>query len=84
MKGIAILLILVGMEYSFGAPSGLKHAKGLSTLGPFTPQKTRHNVPYGPIAGAVMALGGVVLSAPEVLVFRRRASLWSNACLINF
>jgi drug/metabolite transporter (DMT)-like permease len=62
MKPLAILLIVFGIGIVVWGAFGFTTREKVLDVGPIhaTRDKT-HNVPYGPIAGAVLALGGVVL-----------------------
>lgn len=62
MKAAALLLILVGIGIVIWGAFGFQTREKVLDVGPIhaTRDKT-HSVPYGPIAGAVLALGGVVL-----------------------
>jgi drug/metabolite transporter (DMT)-like permease len=62
MKAMAILLIVVGVGIVIWGGFGFKTREKVVDVGPLHASKDEtHNVPYGPIAGAVIALGGVVL-----------------------
>jgi drug/metabolite transporter (DMT)-like permease len=62
MKGAAILLIVVGIGIVIWGAFGFTTREKVLDVGPIHASKDQtHNVPYGPIAGAVLALGGVVL-----------------------
>jgi hypothetical protein len=40
----------------------IHHTRKVVDIGPIHASKDKqHNVPYGPVAGAVLALGGVIL-----------------------
>ena len=62
MKAAAVLLILIGIGIVIWGAFGFQTREKVLDVGPIhaTRDKT-HYVPYGPIAGAVLALGGVVL-----------------------
>src|SRR4051812_41847502 len=62
MKAIAVLLIVAGIGIVIWGAFGFKTREKVVDVGPFHASKEKtHNVPYGPIAGAIIALGGVVL-----------------------
>jgi drug/metabolite transporter (DMT)-like permease len=62
MKAAAIVLILIGIGIVVWGASGFKTREKVLDVGPIHASKDEtHNVPYGPMAGAVLALGGVVL-----------------------
>ena len=62
MKTSAILLIVVGIVIVVWGAFGFKTRDKVLDVGPIHATKeTTHNVPYGPLAGAIMAIGGVVL-----------------------
>jgi len=62
MKAAALLLIVVGIGIVIWGAFGFETREKVLDVGPIhaTRDKT-HYVPYGTIAGAVLALGGVVL-----------------------
>jgi hypothetical protein len=62
MKAMAVLLIVVGVGIVIWGAFGFKTREKVVDVGPLHASKDEtHNVPYGPIAGAIIALGGVVL-----------------------
>jgi hypothetical protein len=62
VKSAAVLLILVGIGIVIWGAFGFKTREEVVDIGPIHASKDKeHNVPYGPIAGAILALGGVVL-----------------------
>lgn len=62
MKVVATLLIVVGIGIVIWGAFGFKTRETVVDVGPLHASKDKtHNVPYGPIAGAIIALGGVVL-----------------------
>jgi drug/metabolite transporter (DMT)-like permease len=62
VKGIALLLIVVGVGIVIWGAFGFTTREKVLDVGPIHASKDEtHNVPYGPIAGAVVALGGVFL-----------------------
>ncbi len=62
MKAGAILLIVVGIGIVVWGAFGFTTREKVLDVGPIHASKDEtHNVPYGQIAGAVLALGGVFL-----------------------
>ena len=62
MKTLAILLVVVGIVIVVWGAFGFKTRDKVLDVGPIHATKeTTHNVPYGPLAGAILAIGGVVL-----------------------
>jgi drug/metabolite transporter (DMT)-like permease len=62
MKTVAAILIVVGIGIVIWGAFGFKTREKVMDVGPIHATKDKeHNMPYGPIAGAVIALGGVVL-----------------------
>ena len=62
MKTPAILLIVVGIVIVVWGAFGFKTRDKVVDVGPIHATKdTTHSVPYGPLAGALLAIGGVVL-----------------------
>jgi hypothetical protein len=62
MKAMAVLLIIVGIGIVIWGAFGFKTREKVVDVGPLHASKdVTHNVPYGPIAGAIIAIGGVVL-----------------------
>ncbi len=62
MKAAAIILIILGLGIVIWGAFGFTTREKVVDVGPIQATKdTQHNVPYGPIAGAVIALGGVYL-----------------------
>jgi hypothetical protein len=62
MKTVAAILIVVGIGIVIWGAFGFKTREKVVDVGPIHATKDKeHNMPYGPIAGAVIALGGVVL-----------------------
>lgn len=62
MKTPAILLIVVGIIIVVWGAFGFKTRDKVLDVGPIHATKeTTHNVPYGPLVGALLAVGGVVL-----------------------
>lgn len=62
MKAVAAVLILIGVGIIIWGAFGFTTREKVVDIGPIHASKDKqHNVPYGPMAGAVLALGGVVL-----------------------
>ena len=62
MKAMAIILISVGIGIMIWGAFGFKTRQKVVDAGPIHISRDKpHNVPYGPIAGAVLALGGMAL-----------------------
>ncbi len=62
MKTPAILLIVVGIGIVIWGAFGFQTRDKVLDVGPIHATKeTTHDVPYGPLAGAIIAIGGVVL-----------------------
>ncbi|HMF77581.1 MAG TPA: hypothetical protein VK604_18125 [Bryobacteraceae bacterium] len=62
MKALAVVLILVGIGIIVWGAFGFTTREKVVDIGPLQATKDKeHNVPYGPVAGAVLALGGVFL-----------------------
>jgi len=61
-KTPAIILIVVGIVIVVWGAFGFKTRDKVLDIGPIHATKeTEHNVPYGPLAGALLAVGGVAL-----------------------
>ena len=66
MKTPAIILIVVGIAIVIWGAFGFQTRDRVLDVGPIHATKeTTHNVPYGSLAGALLALGGVVLLVKE-------------------
>lgn len=62
MKAAAIILILVGIGIVIWGGFGFQTREKVLDLGPIHATKDKqHHVPYGTLAGAVIAIGGVIL-----------------------
>ena len=62
MKSAAILLILIGIGIVIWGGFGFQTREKVLDVGPIHASRDReHNVPYGPLAGVLVAVGGVVL-----------------------
>ncbi|MEP6539545.1 MAG: hypothetical protein ABJF23_29685 [Bryobacteraceae bacterium] len=62
MKTPAIILIIVGVGIVIWGAFGFTTREKVVDIGPIHASKdTEHNVPYGTLAGAALAIGGVVL-----------------------
>jgi len=62
MKMAGIALIVIGLAIIIWGAFGFKTREKVVDVGPIHATKeTEHTVPYGPVARAVVALGGVLL-----------------------
>jgi len=62
MKMGGILLIVIGLGIIIWGAFGFKTREKVVDVGPIHATKDKeHNVPYAPIAGAIVAVGGVIL-----------------------
>jgi hypothetical protein len=62
VKPVAIILILVGIGIVIWGGFGFTTREKVLDIGPIEATREKeHNVPFGPLAGAVIALGGVIL-----------------------
>ena len=62
MKALAAILIVFGVGIVIWGAFGFTTHEKVVDIGPIHASKDKqHNVPYGPVAGAVLALGGVIL-----------------------
>ena len=62
MKAAGIILIVLGLGIVIWGAFGFTTREKVVDIGPIQASKdTQHNVPYGPIAGAVIAIGGIYL-----------------------
>jgi drug/metabolite transporter (DMT)-like permease len=62
MKALAAILIVVGIGIVIWGAFGFTTREKVVDVGPLHTSKDKeHTVPYGPLAGAVLALGGVFL-----------------------
>ena len=62
MKSAAMLLILVGIGIVIWGAFGFQTREKVLDVGPIHASRDKeHNVPYGPLAGGLLAVGGVVL-----------------------
>jgi len=62
MKAAAIFLIAIGIGIVIWGAFGFQTREKVLDVGPIhATREKEHNVPYGPLAGAVLAIGGVVL-----------------------
>lgn len=61
-KPAGIILIIIGIIIIVWGAFGFKTRKTVADVGPIHATKdTTHHVPYAPIAGAIVLIGGVVL-----------------------
>jgi len=62
MKAAGVVLIVVGIGIVIWGAFGFKTREKVLDIGPIhATREETHNVPYGPIAGALIAVGGVAL-----------------------
>jgi drug/metabolite transporter (DMT)-like permease len=62
LKILAIALIVVGIGIVIWGGFGFQTREKVLDVGPIHASKDKeHHVPYGPLAGALLAVGGVVL-----------------------
>ena len=62
MKTAAIVLIVVGIGIVIWGAFGFQTREKVLDVGPIHASKDKeHNVPYGPLAGGLLVLGGVIL-----------------------
>jgi len=62
MKVAALLLIVIGIGIVVWGGFGFTTRERVLNVGPIHATKEQHhNVPYGPLAGALIAVGGVAL-----------------------
>lgn len=62
MKTPGIVLIVVGIGIVVWGAFGFKTREKVLDIGPIHASKdTEHNIPYGSLAGAIIAVGGVFL-----------------------
>jgi hypothetical protein len=62
MKALAVVLIFVGIGIVIWGAFGFTTREKVVDVGPIHATKDKeHKVPYGPLAGAVIVVGGVVL-----------------------
>jgi len=62
MKAAGTFLIVIGIGIVIWGAFGFQTREKVLDVGPIHASKDKeHNVPYGPLAGAVLAIGGVVL-----------------------
>jgi drug/metabolite transporter (DMT)-like permease len=62
MKILASALIVIGIAIVIWGAFGFQTRQKVLDVGPIHASRDKeHNVPYGPVAGALLAVGGVVL-----------------------
>jgi drug/metabolite transporter (DMT)-like permease len=62
MKAAALILIVIGIGIVIWGGFGFTTREKVLDVGPIHATKEEHhNVPYGPLAGALIAVGGVAL-----------------------
>jgi nitrate reductase gamma subunit len=61
-KPAGIILIVIGLVIIVWGAFGFKTREKVVDVGPIHASKdTEHHVPYGPVAGAIVVIGGVIL-----------------------
>jgi hypothetical protein len=61
-KPAGIILIVIGLVIIVWGAFGFKTREKVVDVGPIHASKeTEHHVPYGPVAGAIVLIGGVIL-----------------------
>jgi hypothetical protein len=64
VKNIGIVLVVLGLAIVVWGIFGYTTRDKVVDIGPIHATKeTKHDVPYGPVAGAVVVIGGVALIA---------------------
>jgi hypothetical protein len=62
VKATGIVLVLVGVAIIVWGAFGFKTRETILDAGPIhATEDKEHHVPYGPVAGGLLAIGGVVL-----------------------
>ena len=62
MKTPALILIVVGIAIVIWGAFGFRTSEKVLDVGPIhATREKEHNIPYGPLAGGLLALGGVIL-----------------------
>ena len=62
MKAAATVLIVIGVAIVIWGAFGFSTREKVLDVGPIhATREEHHNVPYGPLAGALIAVGGVAL-----------------------
>jgi hypothetical protein len=62
MKAAAVILIIIGITIVIWGAFGFQTREKVVDIGPIHATKDQtHDVPYGPVAGAIIAIGGVFL-----------------------
>ena len=62
MKAAAILLIVLGVGIIIWGLFGFKTREKVLDVGPIHASRDKeHDVPYGPLAGGILVIGGVIL-----------------------
>ena len=62
MKMLAAALIVIGIAIVIWGAFGFQTRQKVLDVGPIHATRDKeHHVPYGPVAGALLAIGGVVL-----------------------
>lgn len=62
MKTSAVILIVLGIAIVIWGAFGFQTREKVLDIGPIhATREKEHNVPYGPLAGGLLVLGGVIL-----------------------
>jgi hypothetical protein len=62
VKTPAVILIVVGIAIVIWGAFGFRTSEKVLDVGPIhATREKEHNIPYGPLAGGLLALGGVIL-----------------------
>jgi hypothetical protein len=62
VKTPAVILIVVGIAIVIWGAFGFRTSEKVLDVGPIHGTREKeHNVPYGPLAGGLLVLGGVIL-----------------------
>jgi hypothetical protein len=62
VRNIAVLLIVIGLGVLIWGAFGFVTKKKVLDVGPVNVTKNEeHRVPYGPLAGGVLVVGGIVI-----------------------
>ena len=62
MKAAAILLIVLGVGIVIWGLFGFKTREKVLDVGPIHASRDKeHDIPYGPLAGGILVIGGVIL-----------------------
>jgi drug/metabolite transporter (DMT)-like permease len=62
VKTPAVILIVVGVVIVIWGAFGFRTTEKVVDIGPIhATREKEHNIPYGPLAGGLLVLGGVIL-----------------------